>query len=403
MIRKILAQPVWHEWLKGLNGHTKIAFSSSSKMTYDEIRMILSGTTTTAQGGSSSSGYLARNLDGGSLGLAYEDAGFDTFPLGDSAGTLTTDPKGYPSAPSASALSSLHLSTVLCVAEGIGEYARNEFVALSDASAGMVDILGEKAVLAGCIGLRSADLKKMADSGASLAWSSRSDLYLYGDTARITTFANAGGNIALGTYWTATGSSTMLRELKAAWDYNETYLGRRFSPKQIVDMATYNPAKAFNVEDQIGSIATGLLADLVLFDTRGRSGYFAVIGAEPSDVALVLRGGETLYGNAAFVTAMPDYATADDWSGFDIGTNGKLVALPREIGRSLTAVQTEMSAYYPLPLTDATPDGEPAIAPSRSGYPAASGDSDGDGILDALDNAPGVFNPVRPVDGGGSI
>ncbi|HTR49815.1 MAG TPA: thrombospondin type 3 repeat-containing protein, partial [Kofleriaceae bacterium] len=58
----------------------------------------------------------------------------------------------------------------------------------------------------------------------------------------------------------------------------------------------------------------------------------------------------------------------------------------------------------------ATPMNEPTCTPSRptavagstvyTGAVSAGSDSDGDGIPDAQDNCPSVFNPVRPMDNG---
>jgi hypothetical protein len=58
------------------------------------------------------------------------------------------------------------------------------------------------------------------------------------------------------------------------------------------------------------------------------------------------------------------------------------------------------SAAYPL-FSCSVPTGEPTCVPSRpgefSGKPSAT-DADGDGIADAQDNCPKVFNPPRPMD-----
>jgi hypothetical protein len=62
---------------------------------------------------------------------------------------------------------------------------------------------------------------------------------------------------------------------------------------------------------------------------------------------------------------------------------------------------------YPLVFCG-KPDGEPSCVPSRPGEydgspiegPPATGDLDGDGIVDIYDNCRKVFNPVRPMDNG---
>jgi len=166
-------------------------------------------------------------------------------------------------------------------------------------------------------------------------------------------------------------------------------------------MATINGAKAFKVGGEIGSIEQGRIADLVLYDARGNDGYMAVIDAEPSDVCLVIRGGETLYGNSAFVLGMPDYNAAGDWEAITVGGVEKLIATPRELATTTAAFS---SGYYPLPFADGAPAGEPDILPTRTDPYEFSGvtvdDADGDGIPNASDNAPNVFNPLRAIDGG---
>ena len=64
----------------------------------------------------------------------------------------------------------------------------------------------------------------MATHGTGLIWSPRSNITLYGDTARVTIASRLGVNIALGTDWMPSGSMNLLRELKCADSFNTTYL-----------------------------------------------------------------------------------------------------------------------------------------------------------------------------------
>jgi hypothetical protein len=133
-----------------------------------------------------------------------------------------------------------------------------------------------------------------------------------------------------------------------------------------------------------------------------------VVEAEPADVALVLRGGRVLYGDAALVQAIPASGACDE---LEVCTVAKRACLQAEIGESLANLRTAVgAAIYPLFDCD-EPDDEPTCVPSRQGTESVegstlytgqptAGDADGDGIDDWLDDCPQVFNPIRPVDEG---
>jgi large repetitive protein len=383
------------DWRLGMRGHTAIPFAPGVANPFDEVQQVIGGTTTTVQPGKP--GFI-RNLSTNPGGLQYGDAGFDSFPLGDMAGYLTANPKTYPGFPDPGVINARNLSTVLIASEGIDAEAHTEFIALSDSQAGLVNVLGTKTVLGHAIALTAADLKKAADSGTSIAWTPRSDLFLYGNTLQAPLFHRLGGNIILGSVWNVTGSVNMLREVKAAYSFSETYLNHYFSAKDILDMATVNAAKAFHVDGSIGSIRQGLLADLVIYDTRARSGYLAVINAAPVDVALVLRAGKVLYGDVYMAASLPSGDTG--YETIDFGSNTKAIYTTREVGTTLGTLSAGVS--YQLQQI-ASPTNEPSAVPQRPGeYTGArtENDRDGDGIANAVDNAPDCFNPVRPMDGG---
>jgi len=89
------------------------------------------------------------------------------------------------------------------------------------------------------------------------------------------------------------------------------------------------------------------------------------------------------------------------------GTN-KRVCLIGEVGKTYAALQTAAGTSYPAFQCGAPPN-EPTCVPSRpvavagstiyTGIPSAD-DSDGDGLANAGDKCPDVFDPVRPVDNG---
>jgi cytosine/adenosine deaminase-related metal-dependent hydrolase len=392
-----------HEWRKGLNGHTKLSApqtSSTPVVQWSELRQVLAGTTSIF--GSGSAAGLARNLDSANRneGLGVAAADYETFPLGDSSGTLLTSGCGYPTLPNVGTVQSED-AYVPHVAEGVNVAARNEYLCLAGQETGAVNVcLGQSAFIHS-IGLTADDAAHMANDGAGVVWSPRSNVSLYGHTAQVTMFDRLGLVIALGSDWTPSGSVNMLRELKCADDLNRDNYGGYFSDEALWRMATLNAALVTGTDRATGSLSPGLWADLAIFDGSARSGYRAVLGAGVADVTLVLRAGKALHGDDALVAALAaDAATGCE--PMDVCGTPKRVCLQREIGTTLAALTSANGASYGL-FFCADPLAEPTCVPSRpneySGLPT-SGDADGDGVPDDVDNCPSIFNPPRPLDQG---
>ena len=120
----------------------------------------------------------------------------------------------------------------------------------------------------------------------------------------------------------------------------------------------------------------------------------------------MMRGGKVLYGDAPVVTTIPNTGACD---AIDVCGTGKSACVMGEIAMTLAQLTTAVgAANYPL-FFCSTPTNEPSCLPARpaavnnstiyTGVPSAA-DTDGDGIPDATDNCPTVFNPIRPVDNG---
>jgi hypothetical protein len=397
-----------NDWRKGEEGHTKLnigGYANANQITWQELRYLMGGATSTV--GEGSANGLVRNLTSTtrnqSLGEPAVD--FDTFPLGDTDGTLLTSGCAYPSIETAASIA--HDSAYFPhVSEGINTAAHNEFICESQMLNGGQNLCVKQSTFIHTVGLTTNDYALMATSGTKMVWSTRTNVSLYGDTARAQVADRLGVTIALGTDWTVSGSMNMLRELQCADSLNATYLDHYFSDQQLWLMATKNGGVATATSGAIGQLAPGLVADISIFDSKVNKNYRAVIDAKPDDVVAVLRGGKLLYGDKAIIDANIGGTGGAACDELMVCGRDKSVCLQGEIGQSFATLSAAVSSSYPL-FFCGVPDAEPSCVPARTaavngstvytGIPSAI-DSDGDGIPDATDNCPKVFNPIRPMD-----
>ena len=274
--------------------------------------------------------------------------------------------------------------------------AENEIVCAT----GMLGLVTAQTTVLHAVGTNAKDVAAIQSAGAKVVWAPRSNIALYGDTMPITEMKYAGVPISLGTDWLPTGSMNMLRELACADSLNAKYYGGAFDDAELVAMATSNGATAMGFGDQIGTIATGMVADLVVYaagtGTAGTKGWRTVIEASDEDVMLVLRGGTPLYGDAALVKAVSSAACGTmDVCGT---TKAACIDVPNV---TVADVQKIASSTYPLFFCRGqTPTDEPTCLPYRDAYPngTSATDRDGDGVADTTDDCPAVFNPPRTMD-----
>ncbi len=294
-----------HDWRLGQRGHTQLEYAAGATLNqqlWGELRLVMGGATA-AVTDAGPAGFV-RNLNSSSTeGLDAVSVEYDAFPLGDEDGTQLDAGCAYPAVLDASSTAGLD-AFLAKVAEGIDATARNEFLCLSSTESGGQDHLRDNAGFGSALGLTAGDYARMVQRGASLVWTPRSNLALYGDTAMVTAAARMHANIALGTDWIVTGSANLLRELKCADTLNDTYFDDAFSDYDLWTMVTRGAARAAGVEDQVGALEPGLQADIAVFETGEWDEYRAVIEAGPKDVTLVVRGGTPLYGDADVVAAL---------------------------------------------------------------------------------------------------
>ncbi len=398
-----------NDWRIGERGNPKITVTGGSASLDDkiwgELRFALGGAT--AIFGSGDLGGILRDLDDtgkGDNGLGRPGDAYDTFPLGDTSGKQNDKGcVGYNIAPAPG-------PAVPCdgahVAEGIDAVARNEFLCLTGTGTSSQNVLDGRTAIIHGVGLGPNEVSLMAKKFMRLIWSPRSNVALYGDTAAIGLYRASGVAIGLGTDWIPSGSMNMLRELRCAATLDDSFLGGAFSDHELWQMATVGAAHALAFDDAIGVLWPGHAGDVAVFRKHGEKHYGAVVRAAVEDVALVLRGGKVLSGNAAVVAALESGCDELDVCGVK-----KQLCVSRDTGKKLAQVEAAAKPIYPL-FFCGDPKDEPTCLPARTlmsdsvagsnlyAGMSSPGDRDGDGVPNAADDCPDLFNPVRPVDGG---
>lgn len=382
-----------NEWRKGKNGHTKVNGPKTKHNETVEIRALMSGTTSIF--GSGRIEGLARNIDEEKINGVQSV--YQTFPLGDNDGSMRDSDCRY------AYHDSVLNSDNGCpfgphVGEGVGTAAHNELVCLG--GEGPHNIFRENLAMIHGVAANAEDIAKMARRDAKLIWSPRTNIALYGDTARVPVFDRLGVTIGLGTDWIYSGSATMLRELQCVDSVNRDYFDHYFSDYQIWLMPTWNNAQAFGLSNVLGAVRQGYIADLVVFrKQQGKNVYRAVIDAENKDVQLVMVDGKLVYGDETLMVSGESIDVCGISKKIDIAASGSSIRFEDAL----------KNANYPM-FFCGIPEKEPSCVPQRlrsedtqkstayNGAIEKSVDSDGDGIPDNEDNCPMMFNPIRPQD-----
>jgi cytosine/adenosine deaminase-related metal-dependent hydrolase len=156
-------------------------------------------------------------------------------------------------------------------------------------------------------------LDAVAQQGRGLVWSPQSNLRLYGQTTDAAAALDRGVPVALGADWLPSGSASLLAEMKVA--RNElARQGHPVEPRDLVHMVTAGAAAIAGLDHQLGTLAAGRPADILVLERHVDDPYRNVCLAEPSWVELVLIGGDLTYGRHDWVRALaaePDRPTLE--------------------------------------------------------------------------------------------
>ncbi len=373
--------------------------SNTDGVRWNEIRHVLAGTTSV--NGAGHADGMIRNLDdvaAPEFALGFNPLQYETFILNDNSGPYKhTIPPSCGWTYEFSEIEVYGLDALVThSSEGIDSRSRAEFQCQRTSFGGGRDFVENNTAHVHVVAANATDYYDMTRDGTALVWSPRSNISLFGNTSQAQIMQRLGGVVAVGTDWTYTGSATQLRELACVDELNRTYLDGAFTDEDIWKMVTINSAIATRSDDLIGSLTVGKLADIAVFHAAAGETYRAIIDAGDGDVALVVRDGDVLYGEADVVAALDASCEA-----VTICTQSRRICAQREFNKTYATLASQVPLAYPAVIC-AAPADEPTCLPTRAGeYDGITAtDMDGDGRVDGTDNCPRTFNPIRPMDQG---
>ena len=162
------------------------------------------------------------------------------------------------------------------------------------------DLLTPRTALIHAVGLLPSQVARVHRAGASIVWSPRSNFELYGTVANVNAWFREGVTISLAPDWSPTGSDNMFDEIKYAAGVSREKLGGLFSSRQLIEMASSVPARVARIDDKVGTLAAGMLADFFLVHTGNSSStanpYDAIVAGHITDIDLMVIDGIPTYG-----------------------------------------------------------------------------------------------------------
>lgn len=281
------SEPSYKAAVQSLNANETAHVCEQVK--YGEVRA-LTGGTTTIQGTFNSNRKCFRTL------VHNAEYGNELAPAGDKMATNIPGVSSIDATAAASLrqqmLDGSLTAYVIHLAEGVDESSRAEFDQLEAKG-----LLLPPVVLIHGTALGQPELHRMGLAGAKLVWSPLSNLGLYGATTNVPLARAENVAVALAPDWTLSGSPSMLDELRVARHTSCEQWNNALSAKDLTQMVTSIPAQLLALDGQIGRLAPGLLADVLVVADRGEDPYETLLGATLADVRLVMIGGVIRYGD----------------------------------------------------------------------------------------------------------
>lgn len=132
-------------------------------------------------------------------------------------------------------------------------------------------VLGERTLIAHCVWLNSEEIRRLADTGTSVAHCPSSNAKLASGIAPIVEMREAGVKVGLGTDGNVCNNSLdLFEEMKFSSLLQKVtrFDAAALPAKDMLRMATIDGARVLGMGEQIGSIEVGKKADLILLDLQ---------------------------------------------------------------------------------------------------------------------------------------
>lgn len=173
---------------------------------------------------------------------------------------------------------------IIHLAEGVDATAATEFEQLDQLGA-----LGKNTVLVHGVGLTPEQRQLLGERGGGLIWCPGSNDFLFGQTAKVQTLAQA-GKVALGSDSRLSGEFDLLAELRVAGRSDQ------LSPQGLFKTVTVDAARLLRLGNMgLGQIAPGGVADLVLLPPSNSSDKFSrILDLQRTQLELVMLAGKPL-------------------------------------------------------------------------------------------------------------
>jgi cytosine/adenosine deaminase-related metal-dependent hydrolase len=184
--------------------------------------------------------------------------------------------------------------THLC--EGFDSESMHSIASLEE-----MGVLDSHCLLVHCIAMSDEDINKAAKAGASISLCPSSNMLMFNVTAKIRKMLKAKLNLTLGTDSSASGPANLLEETRNLRCLYQNMYGEDLPPKKIFEMITINAAKAFRMQDRIGSLEEGKLGDMLVIKAKNDDPFENLLGASMKDIQLLTLAGKPIYGEKRFL------------------------------------------------------------------------------------------------------